>query len=192
VYDAGNARIEVISPRLQKGDIVMVNWMKCVSPVLLLALSLLARETALADGPTQSIKIDVPVKLEKADIVFNMNHFVMRGDMPVGLRYLDLMEKSFKGSGTTGKIIGVFYGEAAHFTLTDKAYNAARNVNTGNPHKALIADLIGRGVVIEECAVSMKAQQWNNEDLLPGVLVNSGAIQRLIQLEQQGFVQIQP
>jgi len=150
------------------------------------------QETALADGPDSAIRIDIPVQLEQADIVFNMNHFVMRGDKPVGIMYMDLLAKDFHDKGTKGTIIGVFYGEAAHFTLGDKAYNAARNVGTGNPHKEIIADLIRRGVHIEECAVSMKAHQWVNEDLLPGVMVNSGAIQRLVQLEKQGFVQIQP
>ncbi|MGD9786617.1 MAG: hypothetical protein AB7U30_01550 [Sulfuricellaceae bacterium] len=45
---------------------------------------------------------------------------------------------------------------------------------------------------IEECVNSMKNNHWVNADLLPGVKVNGGAVARLIQLEQQGFIQIQP
>ena len=73
-----------------------------------------------------------------------------------------------------------------------KAYNSYRKVSFGNPYKDLIAMLMKQGVLIEECAVSMKAHGWSNEDLLPGVKVNTGAVGRLIQLVQEGYIQIQP
>jgi len=156
----------------------------------------LAQPVAAGDdknSPTDlPIRIDVPVQLEQANVVFNMNHFVMRGDMPVGLRYMDALSKRLAEAGTKGQIIGVFYSQAAHFTLTDKAYNAYRNVASGNPYKEVIANLIKQGVQLEECAVSMENNHWTNDDLLPGVKVNTDAVRRLIQLEQQGFVQIQP
>ncbi len=53
---------------------------------------------------------------------------------------------------------------------------------TGNPYKELVADLIKQGVQVEECAVSMKSHNWINEDLLPGLKVNTGTVGRLIQL----------
>jgi len=83
--------------------------------------------------------------------------------------------------------------------------------------------LLKQGVQIEECAVSMNAHGWSNEDLLPGVnpvrnssgalnpagivlkpnpaassevsngvKVNTGAVGRIIQLVQEGYIQIQP
>jgi len=137
-------------------------------------------------------QVDIPVKMDQASVVFNMNHFVIRGDMPVGLRYMDLLAKNFKENGTKGQIIGIFYSEGGHFTLTDEAYNAARGVTTGNPYKEPIANLIKQGVQIEECVETMKNHKWTNADLLPGVKVNAGAIQRLVHLEKQGYVQIQP
>jgi intracellular sulfur oxidation DsrE/DsrF family protein len=93
---------------------------------------------------------------------------------------------------TSGHIIGVFHSEAAYLTLNDKAYNAYRKVTTGNPHKEFLTELQKLGVQIEECGVSMKNHGWGNEDLLPAVKVNSGAIGRLVQLSQMGYVQIQP
>ena len=143
-------------------------------------------------GSDDQIRIDIPVKLDKADIVFSMNHLVLRGDMPLGLRYMDLTAKNFKEAGTKGRIIGVFFNEAGHLTLNDKAYNSSRNVTSGNPYKGLIAELIQQGVQIEECAETMKAHNWSNDDLLPGVKVNAGAVMRMTQLTQQGFVQIHP
>jgi intracellular sulfur oxidation DsrE/DsrF family protein len=162
----------------------------------LFALCLVFQQSALADEQADksepAVRVDIPVKLDKADVVFNMNHLVLRGDMSVGLRYMDTMAKGFKDEGTKSQIIGIFYSEAGHLTLNDKAYNAYRGITTGNPYKTLIADLINRGVQIEECAETMKNHHWGNEDLLPGVKVNAGAVRRLVQLTQQGFVQIQP
>ncbi len=138
------------------------------------------------------IHIDIPVTLKKANVVFNMDHLAFDGDMPVGIKYMHLLANRFKELGTEGQIIGIFHGEAAYMTLNDRTYNAYRKVSTGNPYKDLISQLIKQGVQIEECAVSMKAHGWGNEDLLPAVKVNTGAVGRLTQLMQEGYVQIQP
>jgi len=143
-------------------------------------------------GGNYPIHVDIPVVLEKADVVFNMDHLAFAGDMPVGMNYMRLLSARFKEMNTKGQIIAIFHGEAAYMTLNDRAYNAYRKVSTGNPYKELIAGLLGSGVQIEECAVSMKNHQWGNEDLLLGIKVNSGAASRLIQLVQKGFVQIEP
>lgn len=143
-------------------------------------------------GDGHTIKIDIPVVLEKANVVFNMDHLAFAGDLPVGIHYMHLLAKRFKEQGTKGRIIGVFHGDAAYMTLNDKAYNAFRKVETGNPYKGLIAELIKQGVEVEECAVSMKGHKWGNEDLLPDIKVNAGAVARLTELIQQGYVQMQP
>lgn len=142
--------------------------------------------------PDHPIKVDVPVRLEKANVVFDMSHLALAGDTPFGLKYMHLLATRFKKGGIKGQIIGIFHGEAAYLTLTDSAYNAYRHGATGNPYKGLIAELIQQGVQIEECAVSMKNHHWGNQDLLPQIKVNAGAIGRLIQLAQEGYVQIQP
>ena len=138
------------------------------------------------------IIVEIPVMLEKADVVFNMDHLVFSGDFPVGINYMHLLANRLKEMGIKGNIIGIFHGDAAYMTLNDNAYNIYRHVSTGNPVKVLIAELMKQGVQIEECSVSMKNHQWGNEDLLPGVKVNNGAVGRLIQLMQEGYVQIQP
>ena len=138
------------------------------------------------------IEIDVPVKIKKADVVFNMHHLAFRGDMPVGIMYMQHLASHYKERNIKGKIIAIFYGDVAYMTLNDSAYNAYRAVSSGNPYRELIAGLLQQGVEIEECAVSMKGHNWSNDDLLPGVKVTTGAVTRLIQLAQQGYVQIQP
>jgi intracellular sulfur oxidation DsrE/DsrF family protein len=171
-------------------------WMKILCVALLIVC--FVRERPLVTANTEklatdyAIRVDIPVVLKKADVVFNMDHLAFAGDLPVGINYMHLLANRFKQMGTQGQIIGVFHGAAAYMTLNDRAYDAYRKVSTGNPYKSLIAELIRQGVQIEECAVSMKNHHWANEDLLPGVKVNAGAVGRLIQLVQGGYVQIQP
>ena len=173
---------------------------KTVGPaaaLLLLLVRVWVPSAAVAEEiiPTLSrdaIRIDVPVTLGKANVVFVMDHLAFAGDMPVGIRYMQLLAERYHEKPIEGQIIGLFFGEAAYMTLNDRAYAAYRSVSTGNPYKALISALMNQGVQIEECAVSMKHHAWSNEDLLPGVKVTTGAVARLIQLTQQGYVQIQP
>ena len=141
-------------------------------------------------GPV--IHIDIPVKLKQANVVFNMSQVDFSGDVPTGIKYMQLLATRFKEMGTQGRIIGIFHGHAAYLIVNDKAYNAYRLTETGNPYKKLIMTLMDQGIQIEACAVSMRNNGWSNEDLLPGVKANAGAIGRLIQLVQEGYVQIQP
>jgi intracellular sulfur oxidation DsrE/DsrF family protein len=77
-------------------------------------------------------------------------------------------------------------------TLNDASYDRMRNWQQGNPYKGQIAALIRDGVKIEECAQTMADNHWLNADLLPGVKVTTSANLRIIELVQQGFVQLQP
>ncbi len=157
----------------------------------LAALLAVAAPAAFA-AEERPLRIDVPVKLEQAKVVFNMDHLAFQGDYPVGMKYMHLLAQRLKETGAKGHIVAVFHGAAAYMTLNDRAYDASRKVSTGNPFKKLVADLLAEGVEVEECAVSMRANGWSNDDLLPGVQVNSGAVGRIVQLVQQGYVQIQP
>lgn len=139
-----------------------------------------------------TLHVDIPIALKQANAVFNMDHLAFAGDTPVGIHYMQLLAERYVKDGTKGKIIGVFHGDAAYMTLNDKAYNAYRHATTGNPYKSVIAELLKQDVQMEECAMSMKAHHWVNDDLLLGVKVNAGAVARLIELVQQGYVQIQP
>lgn len=171
-------------------------WMKIFCAALLFVCfgqeRFLLASDAKDSKAEHAIHVEISVVLDKANVVFNMDHLAFAGDLPIGINYMHLLANRFKEQGTKGQIIGIFHSDAAYMTLNDKAYNAYRKVSTGNPYKGLIAELIKQGVQVEECAVSMKNHQWGNEDLLPGVKVNTGAVGRLIQLVQEGYVQIQP
>jgi intracellular sulfur oxidation DsrE/DsrF family protein len=162
--------------------------------VLLCALSLtllmapIAARAAADDG----IHVDVPVSLKDAKVVFNLDHLAFAGDEPIGLDFLRVMTERFRSERTSNRIVAIFHGPAGYMLLQDAAYNRVRNWEHGNPYKDQIAALLKEGVQFEECGETMKINHWTNEDLLPGAKVNTGANFRIIELVQQGYVQIQP
>jgi hypothetical protein len=81
----------------------------------------------------QVLRIDIPVKLEKANVVVDAGHAVFVGDMPFLLGDLSLLANDFKDGNIKGQIIAIFHGDAAYLILTDAAYNKARHVATANP-----------------------------------------------------------
>jgi intracellular sulfur oxidation DsrE/DsrF family protein len=144
---------------------------------------------ARADG---GLHIDIPVVLKDANVVFNLDHLAFEGDEPTGLDYLRVMVDYFRANGTKGRIIAIFHGDAGYMLLGDPAYDRVRNWKNGNPYKDQIAAFMRDGVDIEECGQTMAMKHWVNAELLPGVKVNSGANFRIVQLVQEGYVQLQP
>jgi intracellular sulfur oxidation DsrE/DsrF family protein len=138
----------------------------------------------------EALRIDIPVKLEKANVVFDVGHLVLVGDMPFVLGDLHLIASDYGDGGTQGQIIAVFHGDAAFLILNDDTYNANRHVQTGNPYGKLIAGLMKQGVQIELCGATATANHWVNANLLPGVKVDTNAMVRVTQLEQKGFTLI--
>jgi intracellular sulfur oxidation DsrE/DsrF family protein len=143
-----------------------------------------------------ALHIDVPVKLEKAKVVFDIGHLVLNGDVPFFTGDMDLLVTDLKDWNVKGEVIAVFHGDAAYLVLNDDAYNANRHVqtghpvNTGNPYAKLLKGLMEQGVQIELCGATAAANHWGNADLLPGVKVNTNAMVRVTELEQEGFTLI--
>jgi intracellular sulfur oxidation DsrE/DsrF family protein len=136
------------------------------------------------------------VKLEKANVVFDIGHLVLNGDMPFFLGDMDLLASDLTDWNVKGEVIAVFHGDAAYLLLNDDSYDANRRVqtghpiHTGNPYGKLIARLMEQGIQIELCGGTAVANHWINKDLLPGVRVNTNAMVRVTQLEQMGFTLI--
>jgi intracellular sulfur oxidation DsrE/DsrF family protein len=140
----------------------------------------------------QDIRIDVPVVLKEARVVFNLDRPAFEGDEPAGLQFLRVMIPYFKRTGTKARIVAIFHGNSGYLLLDDAAYGRVRNWQGGNPYKDQIAALIRDGVEVEECGETMVLKRWSNAELLPDVKVNSGANIRILQLVQEGFVQLHP
>ena len=136
------------------------------------------------------LHIDIPVKLAEVKVAFSIGALAFEGDLPASIFHLQLIENDIADWNAKAQVVAVFHTNAGHVTLHDIAYNAERNIATGNPYKALVADLLKRGVQIELCGATAKAHKWGNSDLLPGIKVNTDAMARTTQLVQEGFVKI--
>jgi intracellular sulfur oxidation DsrE/DsrF family protein len=136
------------------------------------------------------LHIDIPVKLSDVKMVFSIDALAFEGDLPASIFHLQLIENDIADWNAKSEVIAVFHTNAGHVTLHDSAYNADRNIATGNPYKELISELQKRGVQVELCGATAKVHNWGNADLLPGIKVNTDAMARTTQLVQQGFVKI--
>jgi intracellular sulfur oxidation DsrE/DsrF family protein len=136
------------------------------------------------------LHIDIPVTLRELKAVFSVAALAFEGDLPAALFHLQLITSNIAEWKAKAEVVVVFHSLAGHVTLHDQAYNAERNVSTGNPYKELVADLVKRGVQVELCGATAAVHHWGNEDLLPYVKVNTNAMARLTQLVQDGYVQI--
>ncbi len=169
-------------------------WLWLMITLIAVAISLQAATSASAAGPADAngIKIEIPVSLKDAKVVFNLDHPAFEGDEPTGLNFMRLMIARFRANRTNAQIVAIFHGDIGYMLLDDEAYDRVRTWSRGNPYKDQIAALMASGVQIEECGQTMLDNHWGNADLLPGVKVDAGAIDRIVQLVQQGYVQIQP
>ena len=103
---------------------------------------------------------------------------------------MQLIENDVDNWKAASEVIAVFHTNAGHVTLHDAAYNADRNIATGNPYKDLVGELMKRGVRVELCGATAKVHGWGNGDLIPSIKVNTDAMARTTELVQQGFVKI--
>ena len=136
------------------------------------------------------LHIDIPVALPAFRVAFTVPSLTFEGDLPASIFHIQLLKTDAEEWKAHAEIIAVFHTNAGHVTLNDQAYNAERNVATGNPYRTLIAELQRRGVDVELCGATARIHKWGNADLLPGVKVNTDAMARLTQLVQRGFVQV--
>jgi intracellular sulfur oxidation DsrE/DsrF family protein len=137
-----------------------------------------------------ALHIDVPTKLEKANVVVDFGHAVFNGDMPFALGDITLLSHDLHAWNATGAIVVIFHGDAAYLVLNDESYNANRHAKGGNPYKSALKALMDQGVQLELCGATAKGNHWGNANLLPGIKVNVNAMVRLTQLEQDGYTMI--
>jgi intracellular sulfur oxidation DsrE/DsrF family protein len=136
------------------------------------------------------LHIDVPTKLERANVAIDFGHAVFAGDMPFALGDIRLLADDIHDWDAKGQIIVIFHGDAAYLILNDESYNKNRHVTTGNPFREILNGLLKQGVLLELCGATAKGNGWGNANLLPGVKVNVNAMVRLTQLEQNGYTMI--
>jgi intracellular sulfur oxidation DsrE/DsrF family protein len=161
-----------------------------VIAVLAVFLSLGVGGARAQTNGAPTLRIDVPTKLDKGNVVVDFGHLVLNGDMPFALGDINLLASDFHEWNTQGQIVMVFHGDAAFLILNDQSYNENRHVSSGNPYKELLDGLMQKGVQLELCGATAKGNHWGNANLLSGVKVNVNAMVRVTQLEQQGYTLI--
>jgi len=140
--------------------------------------------------PNTPLRIDIPVKLDDVKAVYSVAALSFEEDLPASLFHLGLITNDIADWGATSEVVVVFHANAGHVMLDDAAYNADRGIETGNPYKKLVTNLMSRGVHVELCGASAKVHHYGNGDLIPGIEINTDAMTRTTQLVQQGFVKI--
>ncbi|MBS0640801.1 MAG: DsrE family protein [Proteobacteria bacterium] len=165
-----------------------------VLPALLLLPFLAGPAAAQYVTPPKDsgLTIDNVVPTRPAKVVMNMDHNAISGRVPTGIYYMQLIVTEYRANNTPLDMVAIFHDAGGYMVLNDAAYNRYKHARTGNPWKAAIAALQKQGVAFELCAFTAYNKRWVNADLLPGVKVDNDVLLRLINLTQDGFVQIQP
>ncbi len=148
-----------------------------------------ARSSA-ASAQEPALRIDVPTKLDKANVVVDFGHAVYLGDTLFALGDINLLADNVREWNANRQIVMIFHGDAAYLILNDETYNSNRHVATGNPYKKILNGLMDKGVQLELCGATAKGNHWANANLLPGIKVNVNAMVRVTQLEQEGYTLI--
>lgn len=136
------------------------------------------------------LHIDIPVELDNLKIVFSVASLSFEGDLPAAIFHMGLIVDDIAAWKATSQVIAIFHTNAGHVTLHDEAYNADRNIFTGNPYRKLVADLMKKGLLVELCGATARVHGWGNADTIPGIRINTDAMARTSQLVQDGFVKI--
>jgi intracellular sulfur oxidation DsrE/DsrF family protein len=138
----------------------------------------------------KALHIDIPVELKEVKNVFSVASLSFEGDLPAALFHLHLIVDDISNWKAKSQVVAIFHTDAGHVTLHDQAYNADRNIATGNPYRQLVTDLMTRGVQVELCGATAKVHGWGNTDLIPGIKINTDAMARTTELVQEDFVKI--
>ena len=72
---------------------------------------LCAQDSAEMKGEP-ALHIDIPTRLEKANVVIDFGHAVFNGDMPFALADINLLVSDFLEWNTKGQIVVIFHGDA--------------------------------------------------------------------------------
>ncbi len=127
-------------------------------------------------------------------VVYDDKDDVWDAGIGKGLYYLRGLLESYKALKVDPKqlkISIVLHGDTAYWLLNDQAYQQYKNDPfTYNPNAKVVEELLGHGVSVEICRVTMHAHGFVPEDLLPGVVIVHDAYTRLIDLQQRGYAYI--
>jgi len=158
--------------------------------------------------------IDVPVSLKKAHVVFNLDTTVTNPDgSPIGLKHMVMFGKVMLHRIEIGElnpndveIVGVFHGDAMRAKWAFKNIPEGNNPMAGWIEQVFSVANQGVNMHLEACGVTLKNMQLKGAKLANGepideraiyasangrIYLNQGAIGRIVDLQQNGFVYLQ-
>ena len=133
------------------------------------------------DNSQPALHIDIPTRLEKANIVVDFGHAVFNGDMPFALGDINLLATDLRDWNAKGQVVVIFHGDAAYLVLNDETYNANRHVASGNPFKKALNNLMAHGVQLEVCGATAKGNHWGNALNEGGIVAGLAASTRIVE-----------
>lgn len=139
----------------------------------------------------KELEIDIAVQLDEVRVAFGVASLTFEGDLPAALFHVGLLLDDAALWNVKAQLVVVFHTNAGHVLLDNDVYNRDRNIATGNPYKALVSNMMDRGVAVELCGATARAHGWRNADTIDGIKINTDAMARLTQLKQQGYAVIQ-
>ena len=148
---------------------------------------------AAADPAAGNVPITV-TKRENIRVVYEIKTDDWSAGIGRGLYYVRGLLEAYKSQGVDLQqlhISVVLHGKPVSWLLSGDAWQDYKSDPfANNPNEHVIEGLLAHGVSIEACNVTMEAEGWSAEDLLPGVKVVHDGYTRLIDLQQRGYAYI--
>ncbi len=84
-------------------------------------------------------------------------------------------------------ICALFDDETAYWALADEAYRKYVSTSDENPNRHIVDELISEGVSVEVSAQTLRENEWQEADIIPGVKIIGGADERITELGSMGY-----
>jgi len=117
-------------------------WLVALFVVCCVSFAAVYARTSTAAAQDPALRVDIPTKLEKANVVVDMAHLTFNGDAPFALGDINLLATNLREWNTQGQVIVIFHGDAAYLVLNDDSYNQNRHATTGNRFKEALNGLM--------------------------------------------------
>ncbi len=162
-----------------------------MKPLILLTalLSLAALPTARAAEP-EILPLQVR---ENIRVVYQVSEDALHEGVDKGLFYARKLINTYEKQGIAAGQVHlhvVYHGTGISAVVNPEARQRLKTAPAENPNRAILAELVQRGVQIELCEDTMRKKGVAPTELIPGVKLVVGAYPRLIDLQLQGFAYI--
>lgn len=159
-------------------------------PTLLTALLFLAAITTVRAAEPEIIPLQVRDNIR---VVYQVSGDALQEGVDKGLFYARKLINTYGKQGIAAGQVHlhlVYHGTAIAAVVNPGARQRLKAATAGNPNRAILAELVQRGVQIELCEDTMRKKGVAPAELMPGVTLVVGAYPRLIDLQLQGFAYI--